>query len=164
MAELKAARLIKRYENRKLYDTVDKRYVSLAEIAGFVRAGEEVTVLENATGADITAETLAKIIVDEGSKNLPLLQADSLHELVRWGGKVMTDGAQQFRRNMDRLLEASLQRLSRRFGTRQEMDRLRQKVDDLELHVRKLVLEVTHEHNDDGTETKSQQGPDANNQ
>ena len=55
-------RLIKRYESRKLYDTEESRYVSLDEIAAFVRLGQEVRVVDNATSEDVTGQTLAQII------------------------------------------------------------------------------------------------------
>lgn len=148
-------RVIKRYENRKLYDTQDKRYVSLQEVAGLVRAGDEVTVLENETGADITAQTLSKIITDESSKHLPLLRRESLHEMVRWGGKMITGSAGQVLRSLDRTLEASLERLGLGRQTREEMTRLRQRIEGLESLVTKLRLEVRHEHNDNATSTGS---------
>ncbi|MEJ2007523.1 MAG: polyhydroxyalkanoate synthesis regulator DNA-binding domain-containing protein [Acidobacteriota bacterium] len=151
MPEVKACRLIKRYDNRKLYDTEEKRYISLRGIATLIRGGQEVVVLDNVTGNDITAQTLAKIIIDEGSRNLPLLQADSLHELVRWGGKVMTGGAQQLSHSLDRVLEGSLKRLGFGSNTREDVVRLRRKLEELESQVRRLDSEVSHEHNDDGT-------------
>ena len=61
-------RLIKRYESRKLYDTEESRYVSLEEVAEWVRAGQEVRVIDNASSGDVTAQTLTQIILDEGRK------------------------------------------------------------------------------------------------
>ena len=58
-------RVIKRYSNRKLYDTNTSRYVALDDIAGMVRRGEEVAVTDNETGADLTAVTLAQIILED---------------------------------------------------------------------------------------------------
>ena len=55
-------RLIKRYESRKLYDTEESRYVSLDEISGWIRQGQEVKVVDNASGADVTSQTLTQII------------------------------------------------------------------------------------------------------
>ena len=66
-------RLIKRYESRKLYDTEESRYVSLDEIAEWIRTGQEVQVVDNGTGADVTAQTLTQIILDEGTKGTALL-------------------------------------------------------------------------------------------
>src|SRR6185503_13572006 len=52
-------RIIKRYSNRKLYDTRDSRYVTLLQIAGMVRSGEEVKVVDNSSRQDLTNATLA---------------------------------------------------------------------------------------------------------
>lgn len=58
MTEPSGRRVIKRYSNRKLYDTKDSRYVTLLEIAEYVRAGEDVQVIDNATKEDKTDVTL----------------------------------------------------------------------------------------------------------
>src|SRR5437764_15024363 len=85
-------RLIKRYESRKLYDTEESRYVSLEEIAGWVRAGQEVRVVDNATGADVTSQTLTQIILDEGRKGTAFLPSELLPELVRMGDRAGSNG------------------------------------------------------------------------
>ncbi len=59
------ARLIKRYANRKLYDTRASRYVTLQQIAEFVREGEEVVIIDNKSKEDLTHVTLAQIIYEE---------------------------------------------------------------------------------------------------
>ncbi|HMA91233.1 MAG TPA: polyhydroxyalkanoate synthesis regulator DNA-binding domain-containing protein [Polyangiaceae bacterium] len=74
-------RIIKRYSNRKLYDTRDSRYVTLLEIAELVRAGEDVQVIDNATKEDKTDVTLALIISEElkaRPKGIPLSTLRSL--------------------------------------------------------------------------------------
>lgn len=74
-------RVIKRYSNRKLYDTQDSRYVTLLEIAEYVRAGEDVQVIDNATKEDKTDVTLALIISEElkaRPKGIPLSTLRSL--------------------------------------------------------------------------------------
>lgn len=152
------ARIIKRYENRKLYDTEDKRYVSLSELAGLIRAGHDIQVLDNATDTDITAQTLTKIISEERSRQLPLLQSDSLHELVRWGGKAVAGGAQQLKGGLDRVLEASLERLGFARDTRQQLDRLKQRIDELEAVVTRLSKEAGNELSSDGEHVSSPSG------
>jgi len=72
------AYVIKRYSNRKLYDTQESRYVTLEAIAAFVKAGEEVRVVDNDSGEDLTAVTFAQIILEEerrknGFLPLPIL-------------------------------------------------------------------------------------------
>ncbi|MCL2722862.1 MAG: polyhydroxyalkanoate synthesis regulator DNA-binding domain-containing protein [Polyangiaceae bacterium] len=58
-------RVIKRYSNRKLYDTKDSRYVTLLQIAEMIRTGEEVQIIDNNTKDDLTEVTLAQIIYEE---------------------------------------------------------------------------------------------------
>jgi polyhydroxyalkanoate synthesis repressor PhaR len=75
-------RVIKRYSNRKLYDTKDSRYVTLLQIAEMVRGGEEVQIIDNNTKDDLTEVTLAQIIYEEQkahSRNVPL---QTLKELL----------------------------------------------------------------------------------
>ncbi len=77
-------RVIKRYSNRKLYDTKDSRYVTLLQIAEMVRTSEEVQVIDNNTKEDLTEVTLAQIIYEEqkqkaSSRNVPL---QTLKELI----------------------------------------------------------------------------------
>jgi polyhydroxyalkanoate synthesis repressor PhaR len=77
-------RVIKRYSNRKLYDTKDSRYVTLLQIAEMVRGGEEVQIIDNNTKEDLTEVTLAQIIYEEQkahSRNVPLQTLkDLLHQ------------------------------------------------------------------------------------
>ena len=80
----KARRVIKRYSNRKLYDTKDSRYVTLLQIAEMVRIGEEVQIIDNNSKEDLTEVTLAQIIYEEqkqktSSRNVPL---QTLKELI----------------------------------------------------------------------------------
>jgi polyhydroxyalkanoate synthesis repressor PhaR len=75
-------RVIKRYSNRKLYDTKDSRYVTLLQIAEMVRGGEEVQIIDNNTKDDLTEVTLAQIIYEEQkahSRNVPL---QTLKEII----------------------------------------------------------------------------------
>jgi len=75
-------RIIKRYSNRKLYDTKDSKYVTLLQIAEMVRGGEEVQIIDNNTKDDLTEVTLAQIIYEEQkahSRNVPL---QTLKELI----------------------------------------------------------------------------------
>ena len=64
-------RVIKRYANRKLYDTRDSRYVTLQQIAEYVRSGEDVQIIDNTTKEDLTNVTLAQIIYEEEKKGEP---------------------------------------------------------------------------------------------
>jgi polyhydroxyalkanoate synthesis repressor PhaR len=75
-------RVIKRYSNRKLYDTKDSRYVTLLQIAGMVREGEEVQIIDNNTKDDLTEVTLAQIIYEEQKAHSRSVPLQTLKELI----------------------------------------------------------------------------------
>src|SRR5512138_1065569 len=78
-------KVIKRYTNRKLYDTVESRYVTLDEIAAMIRAGAEVKVIDNRTREDLTSITLAQIIFEQEKKSSQT-SLSTLLGLIRQGG------------------------------------------------------------------------------
>jgi polyhydroxyalkanoate synthesis repressor PhaR len=78
--------IIKRYPNRKLYDTDAKRYVTLDEIAVMVRNGAEVQVIDHETGEDVTSLTLTQIILEQEKKKSGYLSTSALAGLIRSGG------------------------------------------------------------------------------
>lgn len=80
-----APRVIKRYVNRKLYDTVESRYVTLGEIAHAIKAGDEVQIVDERTHRDLTSITLVQIILEE-EKRVPRTTPRLLCELIRNDG------------------------------------------------------------------------------
>jgi polyhydroxyalkanoate synthesis repressor PhaR len=131
-------RLIKRYESRKLYDTEESRYVSLEEIASWIRQGQEVRVVDNATSNDVTSQTLAQIILDEGRRGTSFIPSDLLHELVRMGERAVTTGVEQVQHGLDRLVQASIDRLAPVRKVREEMASLRSRLEQLESSLSQL--------------------------
>lgn len=83
-------KVIKRYTNRKLYDTVESRYVTLDEIAEMVKQGVEVKIVDNRTKEDLTSVTLAQIVFEEEKKTtrMPL---SVLREIIRRPGEQITE-------------------------------------------------------------------------
>lgn len=80
------ARLIKRYGNRKMYDTESSRYVTLDRVTELVRAGEDLRIVDNDTGADLTAVTFAQIIFEEEKRKNGLLEVPALRWIIQEGG------------------------------------------------------------------------------
>jgi polyhydroxyalkanoate synthesis repressor PhaR len=78
---------IKRYPNRKLYDTERSRYITLDEIGVFLRSGGEVQVVDSRTGEDITAVTLAQVLLGEEKKSRPAVPIQRLIGLLQTGGE-----------------------------------------------------------------------------
>ena len=75
--------LIKRYASRRLYNTETSDYVTLEDIAGFVRAGREVQIIDLKTGDDLTRQYLLQIVAEHESKGENVLPVDVLTDLVR---------------------------------------------------------------------------------
>ncbi len=79
------AYVIKRYSNRKLYDTQESRYVTLEEIEEMIRAGREISVVDAASGEDLTSVTLTQIILENERTHRGNLPAAFLHQLIKHG-------------------------------------------------------------------------------
>ena len=84
-------RLIKRYANRKMYDTRASRYVTLDGVADLVRSGEEVRIVDNETGEDLTALIFAQIIFEEEKRKKGLLELPVLRWIIRQGGATVQE-------------------------------------------------------------------------
>ena len=78
--------IIKRYPNRKLYDTDAKQYITLEGIAELIRRGEEIRVVDNTNGEDLTAVTLTQVIFEEEKKRSSLLPNSLLTGLIQASG------------------------------------------------------------------------------
>lgn len=78
-------RLIRRYENRKLYDPGARRYVTLEDLAAMVSAGDEVQVLDQKTGEDLTNLVLAQVVLEGVKERTAQIPRQVLTRLVRLG-------------------------------------------------------------------------------
>ncbi len=116
------AKVIKRYSNRKLYDTVESRYVTLDEIAGMIKRGLEVKVIDNRSKEDLTSVTLAQIIFEEEKKKnqMPLAL---LREIIRRPGESISVFIQK---------ELTPRVTSIREGAESRLDKLFRREDQLE--------------------------------
>lgn len=134
-------RQIKRYDNRKLYDTVTSEYVSLTDIADLVRRGETVEVVDNATGQDLTAQTLTQIILEEGRNGREVIPSDLLHDLLRRSGEALDAGLDRIRATVDDLMQGSMSQFKRlvQAPRQEEYDQLRQELERLDRRVSMLL-------------------------
>lgn len=78
-------KIIKRYQNRKLYDTHESSYVTLDEIAKMIKGGEDLRVIDNKTKNDITAATLTQLLYESEKKAKTQPSVDLLKEIIRHG-------------------------------------------------------------------------------
>jgi polyhydroxyalkanoate synthesis repressor PhaR len=136
-------RLVKRYGNRKLYDTSESRYVTLEEIGRWVKVGEDVKILENDTGEDLTAVTFAQIILEEERRRSGFLSLPMLREIIQHGEAALQGLAATFDRGIEALRSAP-ERAGRRVQElAQVADRLGQLQRVVDETVRRSVERVT---------------------
>ncbi len=144
-------RLIKRYSNRKLYDTRDSRYIKLDDLAAFVEAGDDVQIIDNDTKEDLTRITLAQVLVDRERKGRIGDSVVSFKGLIRDKGeqlqKAITDPVYQLRttveESVNRLIQTGEERAS---ATREQIiswvDENAQAIDELQRRLDESVRQA----------------------
>ncbi len=151
------AYVIKRYSNRKLYDTQESRYVTLEEIEEMIRAGKEVSVVDAATGDDLTSVTLTQIILENERNHRSALPPAFLHQLIKHGEAWQDFVQRSMRSSLEGVVsnQREMERVFREWSTRAgwtapatrnepkrdaepEADRLRQEVAALRERLRSL--------------------------
>lgn len=90
--------LIKKYENRRLYDVTHSRYVNLDEVARAVQDGYDVQVLDASTGEDITRLVMTQIITESAKTSDSVFPLDILREMVVASGKASQESATNYMR------------------------------------------------------------------
>ena len=145
--------LIKKYANRKLYDTQASRYITLEGIADLVRDGHEIQVVDRDTGQDLTQVILSQVALSvekRGPARLVDAGADAIHDrgqalldYVRKTLNVPGDLVNQVERRrgdleamVDEAIERALRRL--RIPSRHDMDRLNERIDELSAELKRL--------------------------
>lgn len=109
--------LIKRYPNRKLYNTDSKQYITLDELAELIRAGDTVQVVDHKTGEDMTSVILTQIIAEREKKQNGFLPTSVLTSLIQSGGDTISTLRQslfnplQIVHHADELIEKRLEQL-----------------------------------------------------
>ena len=101
---MKKTRTIKRYQNRKLYDTHRSSYVTLEEIAHIIRSGSDIKVIDNRTGKDITYMTQIQLLFDQEKKSYNKVKtgdAGLLTRVIRSEGGVFTSYIRDMEAGMD---------------------------------------------------------------
>ena len=144
--------LIKKYANRKLYDTRTSRYITLEGIAQLVREGHEIKVVDRDDGRDLTHVTLSQIVLSE-EKRGPARLVDAGGEMLHDRGQALLDyvrktlnvpgdlrnqverGREGIESVVDEAIERALRRL--RIPSRHDIDRINEKLDRLSTEIRK---------------------------
>ena len=101
---MEETRLIKRYANRKLYDTRHSRYVTLEQIAEMIRLGDDVKIIDNKSKEDLTSVTLAQIIFEEEKKQKSFLSLQAMRNIIQSGGESITHLVTEAQRKVTKIL------------------------------------------------------------
>jgi polyhydroxyalkanoate synthesis repressor PhaR len=135
-------RTIKRYGSRKLYDLAESRYVSMQELAALIQSGEQVEVVDNRSGEDVTVQVLTQVISEQGRRGRTFPRG-LLHELIRVGEDALqlsedavTSGVRQFQQGVEGFVQKAkrdtLGRLRQPSPMQEEMARLHERLAALE--------------------------------
>ena len=92
--------VIKKYENRRLYDSTHSRYVNLDEVAQMVREGRDVQVVDAVTGEDRTRAVLTQIVVEHAKDDHSTFPLDVLRQMVVASGRVTNEAALTYMRGV----------------------------------------------------------------
>ena len=140
--------LIKKYANRKLYDTRTSRYITLDEIAQLVRDGHEIKVVDRDNGSDLTKVTLSQIVLSEEKRTPSEMLQDrgqALIDYVRNALNVPAEVRSQVVRRReavesmaDDAIEQALRRL--RIPTRRDIDRINERLDRISAQLKKAGM------------------------
>lgn len=143
----KNPKIIKRYQNRKLYDTSDSCYVTLEDISEMIKQGEEIEVVDNETKEDLTAVTLAQIIFEEQKKKTHVLPLNTFRQIIQSGGETLKEivqktietGAREFqnvRTFVDDKVRPAYESIQQIPAVQSEIKVLRSKIDALEQKIK----------------------------
>lgn len=83
--------VLKKYSNRRLYDTRNSRYVTLENVSAMIRSGERVQIQDATTGEDVTAFILTQIVLEVAKRRNSLLPVSVLHLVIRYGDNVLSE-------------------------------------------------------------------------
>jgi polyhydroxyalkanoate synthesis repressor PhaR len=124
-------RIVKKYANRKLYDTTDKKYVAMDTVARLIKDGEEVTVIENHTGRNITAVVVSQILAREKTEIAPEISSGVLIHLLRKGGERVKDYSDYAKKWIGKSIDKSITEVlgKMNLATRHQIQKLDERID-----------------------------------
>ncbi len=129
-------KIIKRYQNRKLYDTEDSCYVTLEDICDMIKQGEDVQVIDNTTKEDLTSVTLAQIILEEERKTKGVLPLNIFKQIIQSSGEVIKEfvhkSLESGKEFVDKQIKPTVESVQSIPTVAQDIKNLKTKIDGLE--------------------------------
>jgi len=128
-------RIIKKYANRRLYDTHESRYITLEELKNLIVSGQETQIVDAKTKKDISREVLLQLVAEQESAGTPILNESILTSMIQFYGHPMQKMASQY-------LELALEQLqTQRSQLSEQMQKVMQSPTDLVKDITRQNLE-----------------------
>lgn len=130
MKQSKEIRIIKKYQNRRLYDTATSTYIILEDIKQMIVEGETIKVLDVKTGNNVTRSVLLQIILDEEVNSSQIFRDDFLLQIIRFYGKAFQPAISPFlEHSMEMLRQTQKQFISQMRGVSTNKEQLNQNLE-----------------------------------
>ncbi len=162
--------LIKKYANRKLYDTRTSRYITLEGISQLVRDGADIEVVDRESGGDLTPLILSQIVMGEEKRGSAHINGDAggvqdrgqalldyVRRTLNVPAALVSDQVERRRGDVEDLVEAAIERALERLSlpSRREVERLAEKVDELSRKIDGLAGEPRSRSRASSTRTRT---------
>jgi polyhydroxyalkanoate synthesis repressor PhaR len=141
---------IKRYQNRKLYDTSRSCYITLDDLAEMIRSGDDIVVLDNKTSKDITSNTLTQVIFETEKKAKTLIPNHLLQDIIKIGGGSISEFFQKTQKRVQKTVKTGAREIAQVKGEIQKriedvtgVSHLHHEIDLLEKKVSHLPAKLT---------------------
>ena len=112
----RAKRIVKKYANRRLYDTEISQAINLEDVRDMIGAGESIQVVEAKTGTDVTRQVLLQIVADQEMLGRPVLSDEFLEAMIRVNSNPMRDMAREYLERVMTHLQSQQQPLEKAFN------------------------------------------------
>ena len=112
----RAKRIVKKYANRRLYDTATSQAINLEDVRDIIGAGDSVQVVEAKTGNDVTRHVLLQIVADQEMLGRPVLSDEFLEAMIRVNSNPMRDMAREYLERVMTHLQSQQQPLEKAFN------------------------------------------------
>jgi polyhydroxyalkanoate synthesis repressor PhaR len=140
------SRIIKRYQNRKLYDTLLSRYITLDDLGRMIKNGEDIVVIDNKTEKDITSATLTQLIFETEKKSKGEFPITTLRDIIRTSGGSISHFFQKTVKTGAREIQKRFESVTGISDLNLEISKLEQEVRALETRLEKYEQGGKSEH------------------
>lgn len=139
-------RVIKKYSNRRLYDTIARKMVNLSDVASLIKKGESFKVVEDKTGRDLTDVTLVQIVFEKIKKSKKLICSDVfMKELIKTGRLTAGNFLKTSLQSSIEMLSSAERRTKGMVCKREDLEEIKDKIEALNRKIDMLLARAVYE-------------------